>query len=76
MYLSQNIFYNLQYWLYQKVANTKIARKFRVFEYTLNYYQLFVYYNSVISKFIEFLLFIKEFSLIGIINAAQKHLKC
>ena len=31
MYLSQNIFYNLQYWLYQKVANTKIARKFRVF---------------------------------------------
>ena len=30
MYLSQNIFYNLQYWLYQKVANTKIARKFRV----------------------------------------------
>ena len=37
MYLSQNIFYNLQYWLYQKVANTKIARKFRVFHTPKNF---------------------------------------
>ena len=39
MYLSQNIFYNLQYWLYQKVANTKIARKFRV--YFINFIFIF-----------------------------------
>ena len=32
MYI-QNIFYNLQYRPYQKVANAKITRKFRVFQF-------------------------------------------